>query len=78
MSSCDSDEVMPLRGGVVVPTAAVVLALQLEAGGFTLEVQDGRLRISPALGLTPTLIARIRQHRDGLIAVTQYEPPPVC
>ncbi len=47
----------------------VELADHLEARGFRLSVQDGRLIVAPASRLLDTDRAAIRQHRDALVAL---------
>jgi hypothetical protein len=67
-----------LRGGLAVPTAAVLLALALEDRGCRLRVdEDGSLVASSRELLTDSDRAQIRKYRDHLKAIVSYEAPAV-
>jgi hypothetical protein len=49
----------------------------LREAGFTVALEGGRLRVSPASRLTPELRALVQAHRDEIIAALQREASPV-
>lgn len=64
-----------LRGGLIVRTDAIALALELEAHGHALTVADGALLVSQGSTLTVherTAITGLKRH---LLAIAGYEPP---
>ena len=72
-SDLDADDrLVTLRGGVVVPVTAYVLALTLEARGFTLTRADDTLIVRPPERLTPEDCVAIRRAKLDLLAVVDY------
>jgi hypothetical protein len=61
-----------LRGGLSIPLAAVLLALDLEARGFRVTADGDGLIVRPGSRLTADDRARIQRHRDALIALTTH------
>ena len=64
-----------LRGGLLVRTDAIVLALALEAAGHTLTAKDGALLVGNGSTLTAEDRAAIGRHKRHLLAIAGYEPP---
>ena len=61
-----------LRGGFVLPVAALELAWRLEAAGHDLRTRDGHLLISEPDRLTAEDVTAIRRWRLHLIAIVEY------
>jgi hypothetical protein len=61
-----------LRDGPTVALAVLRLLWRLEAAGFTFEVRDDRLYVTPRDQLTASDEADIRSHRDALCAVVRH------
>jgi hypothetical protein len=70
-----SNELVVLRGGVAVLLPAWQLALALEQRGFRFRVLGGQLEVQPCRELTGADCRAIREHRDELIRIVQYEAP---
>ena len=75
-------ELIDLKGGLVLPTEALTLALSLEARGFLMEpAPDGRLHVrppqNPAGGILAVLSAEdraaIHKWKPHLLAILAYE-----
>ncbi len=66
------DRLVTLRGGVVVPVTAWVLALTLEQRGFTLTRDGETLIVRPPERLTAEDCAAIRRAKLDLLAVVDY------
>lgn len=64
-----------LRGGLLVRTDAILLALALEAKGHALTAKDGALLVSHGSALSAEDRASIQQLKRHLLAVAGYEPP---
>lgn len=66
------------RGGLTVPLQPYLLAIDLEARGFTLTPNAGdTLTVVPYSQLTPDDCAQIRRWKLHLLALLRYEPPGV-
>lgn len=70
-----SDGYVVLRGGLSLPLAPVLLALELEARGFALTLDGDALLVQPGSKLTQEDAARIRRWKRHLLAVLTYESP---
>jgi len=68
-------ELVELKGGLIVASDAVTLALALDQRGHTLTAKDGTLLVSNGSALTPEDRAEIQQHRWHLLAIAGYQPP---
>jgi len=64
-----------LRGGPVLPLPAVLLALDLENRGFTLQADGTDLIVVPGSRLTPEDCDAIRRWKSHLLAIVSYVPP---
>ena len=64
-----------LRGGLLVRTDAILLALTLESAGHALTASDGKLMVSNGATLTAEDRAAITIHRLHLLAIAGYVPP---
>lgn len=78
----DDREVEPptavLRGGVIVPVAAILLALRLEERGIRLYIdKDDHLRAGPSDRINEADKADIRAHLRDLRAIASYVAPEV-
>jgi hypothetical protein len=62
-----------LKGGLIVDTAALGLALELEAAGITLTGKDGVLTASPKGAVTDEQITEIRRWKRHLLAIAGYQ-----
>ena len=71
MSDSTDPEFVYLQHGLVVPRAAVDLALRLEARGFRLLADADDLLVDGA-GLTETDIAAIQRWKDYVLLVIRY------
>jgi hypothetical protein len=65
-------EVIALRAGPTVALAALRVLWQLEARGFSFEVREDRLYVTPRDQLTPIDEADIRTYRDELCALVRH------
>jgi hypothetical protein len=65
-------EIVTLKGGLVVSVEALRLALTLEDRGFRMEPVGDKLRVDPRENLTADDVTLIRQHRDELLAIVNY------
>jgi hypothetical protein len=65
-------ELIHLRGGFVVPEAALRLAWNLEERGFRLAADGADLVIVPGSRLTPNDVASVRHHKPDLLAIARY------
>jgi hypothetical protein len=71
-----SIELASLRGGLVVPSPALRLALDLEARGFALRLDpELAVVIEPVEDLSPEDLVGIQRWRHHLGAIVQYQPP---
>ena len=68
-------EIIELKGGLLVSTTAVVLALSLEAKGHTLTAQDGKLLVSNGATLSADDRAAVTRHRIALLSIAGYDAP---
>lgn len=67
-----------LKGGLIVPMTAVLLALDLETAGCHLRIdEDDALVVSPRELLSDIDRAQIRLWRTHLKAIVSYEVPGV-
>lgn len=64
-----------LRGGLLVRTDAIALALALEFRGVTLFIENETLKAKPGSALTPEDLAAVKTLRMQLMAIAGYEPP---
>ncbi len=64
-----------LRGGLIVRTDALQLALALEAKGHTLTAKDGALMVSHGSTLTSEDRSHIQALKIHLIACVTYRAP---
>ena len=74
-----SDELVPLRGGVVLPIPAIARVIDLKFRGVELWRDDeGYLRATPGAKLTEDDRAFLRANRDALLRAIEYraEWPP--
>lgn len=70
----DSNDLVVLKGGVIVKLPALRLALSLEDRGFRFALlDDGRLEVQPVAALTVDDCRQIRAHRDELVQIVRYE-----
>ena len=67
--------VTALRGGLLVRTDAIVLALDLETRGHVLTAQDGALLVSGGSTLTAADRTAVQELKRHLLAVAGYEAP---
>lgn len=66
-------ELIPLRGGLTVPLAALLVLWDLEDRGLTIELSDhGTLLVGPGRQLTGQDREAIQRHRDELIQLVDY------
>ena len=71
--SMAAPELVTLKGGVTVSIAALRLAWDLEARGFTVRLaDDGGLLVSPRTKISTDDDVAIRQHRAELIVLARY------
>ena len=74
MSTNSSDAFVLLKGGLVLPLAAVQFALDLEQRGLQLRVEDGDvLFVGPKNRLTDDDRVRIRRWKLHLLAIASYD-----
>jgi hypothetical protein len=66
-------DLVTLKSGLVLPLAAVKLALDLEDRGFRFAVADGRLFVSPRARLVDADREQIRQWLPALVAIASYD-----
>ena len=65
-----------LRGGLILPRAALELALDLERRGLQLRAEDGDvLFVGPRHRLTDDDHIGIRRYKSHLLALLRYEDP---
>lgn len=75
MSASDFDDhFVTLRGGMIVPTAAVLLALDLERREIRLTRDGDALLAGPADQLTADDYVAIRQWKSHLLLLLDYQP----
>lgn len=72
--ACASDFVT-FAGGLTLPIAVWLLALDLESRGVQMAVDGDQLVVSPRELVTEADIAQIRRWKSHLIAVVQYQAP---
>jgi hypothetical protein len=71
--ACASDvELVNLRGGLIVPVAAVVLALDLESRGCWFEREGDSLLVGPPNRVTNEDRIAIRELKPHLVALIDY------
>jgi hypothetical protein len=68
-------ELVFLRGGLVVPSAPYLLALELEERGFTLSQEGDVLVVTPPERLTRIDCQEIRRWKPHLLALINYRAP---
>ena len=66
-------EVITLKGGLTLPTAAIRLALALEERGLRLEANGETLRVVGPSMLTDADRAAIRRWKPHLLAIVRYD-----
>jgi hypothetical protein len=66
---------MTLKGGLIVPEAAVILILELDRRGHVCTAIDGLLRVTNKAALTTEDVAGIKRYRWHLLALANYKPP---
>jgi hypothetical protein len=71
-----ASDYVTLRGGLVLPVAALQLAWRLEAAGHDLRVDGDDLLISEPDRLTAEDVTAIRRWRRHLIAAVDYCQQP--
>lgn len=64
-----------LKGGLIVRTDAIALALALESRGVMLSVKDGVLHAAPGSALTAADRVAVKALRLQLMAIAGYEAP---
>ncbi len=64
-----------LRGGLLVRSDALLLALRLESDNHVLTAKDGQLLVSNGSSLTADDRAQIKQLKNHLMALAGYEAP---
>jgi hypothetical protein len=69
MSASESPDFVQLRDGIMVALPAVLLALDLEARGVRLKVDDGELLVGPSGLITNADREAIRRWRMHLLHV---------
>jgi len=75
-SSDHHDRYVQLKNGPVLPVEPCVLALELEARGFTMTRMDGDvLNVQPYRRLTAEDCAAIRRWKAHLLSIVDYQPP---
>jgi hypothetical protein len=73
----ESERYVQLVGGLVLPVEAIILALELEARGFTLQPDGEDIIVRPFSQLTPEDCRLLRRWKRHVLAVLSYEPPMV-
>lgn len=48
---------------------------EIQAAGVSVEVRDGRLRLSPASKVGEALVARVRLYKPAILALLASRPP---
>lgn len=64
-----------LRGGLLVQSDALDLALALEQRGLTLAAKDGVLLVSPGSALSADDRVAVQRWKRHLLAIAAYQPP---
>lgn len=64
-----------LKGGLLVQTDAILLALALEAHGHALTAKDGALLVTNGSTLSAEDRTAIQAHKRHLLAIAAYVPP---
>ena len=64
-----------LRGGLLVRTDAIVLALALEDAGHTLTARDGALLVGNGSTLTAEQRSQVQGLKRHLLAIAGYSVP---
>lgn len=64
-----------LRGGLLVQSDALDLALALEQRGLTLAAKDGALLVSPGSALSADDRVAVQRWKRHLLAIAAYQPP---
>ena len=73
-----ASDYVTLKGGLVVPTSAVLLALDLENRGCQMRIdEDDSLVVSPRELLSDADRVQIRKWRTHLKAIVGYEAPGI-
>ncbi|HEY1307299.1 MAG TPA: hypothetical protein VGF24_27275 [Vicinamibacterales bacterium] len=67
-----------LRGGLVVPVETYLLMFELEDRGFCLNRDGDVLVVEPHQRLTADDCGRIRRWKRHILALLDYEPPPIA
>ena len=72
----NSEPLVCLQAGIVVPSAAFDLALRCEADGIVLTVaSDGKLSADGPDGkLTPEIVSELKRLKPHIVAVLRYVP----
>ena len=74
----ESERLVQLQGGLVVPVEPLLLLLELEQRGFRLEREgDDTLVVRPYDRLTRVDCDRIRRWKSHLLALIAYTPPRI-
>ncbi len=66
-----------LRGGLAVPVAPVLLLLDLERRGFTVERDGDSIIVRPFSQLMETDRTQLRRWKQHVIALLEYRAPEV-
>jgi hypothetical protein len=74
MATTTTADLVVLKGGVVVPVAAVTLLLDLERRGLSIRVDqsDGAIIYHPGRLLTDADKAAVAEYRESLRALVRY------
>ena len=73
--AADCDRYVVLKGGLALPIAPVLLALDLERRGFTLERDDQDIFISPYSKLTDDDRSNLKAWKQHVLALIDYVQP---
>jgi hypothetical protein len=68
----ETTELIVLRGGTMIPLAALSLLWALEDRGFTVSVDGASLLVRPRSRLTPDDDRAIRAYQTELLALVAY------
>jgi hypothetical protein len=70
----ESDALIHLRGGVVVPVGAYLAMLAVEAAGHTVCADGGDLIVEPGNGLAANILDALRTYKHDCVRLAQYVP----
>jgi hypothetical protein len=68
-----SEHLIPLRGGLTVPSPPLFLLLDLESRGFRVSVDAGDLLIEPSGQISEAERALLRRWKAHVVALVTYD-----